>query len=113
MIPAYVPAFEDGTAYISLENVSNADAYSETVAEIKISGLSHAHASGDTQVPFVIHIPSGGTTIDPWADYAVQAWVDCSPDGRISKGDLVSDQVYRVLTGNFDSKVTIILRQIR
>lgn len=112
IIPAAVPAFDNGTAHISLENVSYADAFSETVAEVVVNGLSHVHKSGETLVPFAIHVPPGSEAIDPKADYAVQVWVDCAPDGRMRKGDLVSDQVYRVLTGGFGSTVRIILKQI-
>lgn len=112
IIPADAPAFHDGTAYVSLEDVSYADAFSETVVEVIISGVSHSHEGGDTQVPFALHASPGSETIDPRADYAVQAWIDCASDGRMRRDDLVSDQVYRILTSGFGATVTIILRQI-
>lgn len=96
--------------HISLEDVSYADAFSETIAEISFSGVSHAEGQ-DTMVPFALHAP-GGVVIDLKADYAVQAWIDCDVDGRLGKGDLTCDQVYRVLTYGFGSTVTIVLRQV-
>ena len=111
IIPSESLTFNDGTAYISLENVSNADAFSETVVEVVISGLSHTHGSGDTTIPFAIYAPAGHA-IDPRIDYAVLAWVDCQSNGRMDKGDLASDQIYRVLARGFGAEATVILKQI-
>ena len=111
IIPAGVPPFQDGTAHISLEDVSYADAFSETVVESTFPGIRHAVEGQDTAVPFALHA-SSGVAVDPKADYAVQAWIDCDADGRLGKGDLTGDQVYRVLTRGFGSTVTIVLRQV-
>jgi uncharacterized lipoprotein YbaY len=111
IIPAGVPTFQDGTAHISLEDISYADAFSETVAEAVFSGIRHIVEGEDTAVPFALYA-SSNAGLDPKADYAVQAWIDCDADGRLGKGDLTSDQVYRVLTRGFNATATIILRQI-
>lgn len=112
IIPAAAPSFQNGTAYISLEDVTYADALSETVAECTISGVRHTQGGSDTKLSFSLRVPTGSAVIDLKRDYVVQAWINCAADGLMRKGDLVSDQVYRVLTGGFGSTATIILRQI-
>jgi uncharacterized lipoprotein YbaY len=112
LIRANTPAFANGTAHISLEDITYADAPSQTVASVTITGVSHAHEGKETRVPFSLDVPTADTGIDPGADYAVQAWIDRLSDGHMRKGDLISDQVYRVLTGGFGSDVTVVLRPI-
>ncbi len=112
VIPAAVPPFRGATAYLSLEDVSYADAPATVLAEAAIPDVRHqptARAGEATVLAFTLRPAPGAAAIDPGNDYAVRAWIDLDGDGRIGPGDPASDQRYPVLTRGFGRTVTITL----
>jgi hypothetical protein len=95
--------------HVRLEDVSDADAAAPLVAEAVMTGVDHHPAEspeGKTVVAFRL-TPSGD--IDPGRDYSVRVWLDRDGDGKPGRGDLWSDQAYRVLTRGFGTDVTVVL----
>lgn len=106
LIAAGVRAFRDACAYVQLDDVSFADRPAVLVARTRIRGIRHVPGGATTAVPFVIVVGQDWAP-DPTADYAVRAWVDLDGDGRLGRGDLRSDQSYRVLTRGFGDVVAV------
>jgi hypothetical protein len=115
LIPAEVPAFEDATAHIRLEELSGEDDKGAAVrAETTIPAVSHQPTGGalqDTLVDFEISIGPGSFTIDPKNEYAVRVWIDYDSDGKRGPGDCYSDERHRVLTGS--SAVPLLIKVVQ
>jgi uncharacterized lipoprotein YbaY len=108
VISGRVPAFRAGTAYVSLEEVTRADAPATPLAEATISEVRHEPARDDDETVIAFELNAGrAENIDPKHDYAVRCWVDRDGDGKPGVGDLFSDQRYPVLTRGFGRDVTI------
>jgi hypothetical protein len=116
IITSQSAALADASIYISLEEVSYADAPATTVAETVIPHVRHPSSQpgsrdkfGNTVLAFALHAASSATVIDLGSDYAVRVWVDREGDGRPEPGDLYSDQRNPVLTRGFGDTVMITL----
>ena len=101
-----------GTAYITLEDVTYADALAIDFAEVIIHDIHHITSNIETLVPFEIYLEAGDEIINSEKEYAVRVWLDCDSDGQMGIGDLISDQSCRVLTEGHSSNVSINLMQI-
>jgi hypothetical protein len=116
IITSQSAALADACMYISLEEVSHADAPATTVAETVIPHVHHPCSQpdgrdkfGNTVLAFALHTASSAPMIDPRSDYAVRVWVNREGDGRPEPGDLHSDQRHPVLTRGFGDAVIITL----
>lgn len=109
IISGKTPACSGATAYVSLEEISYADADAALVAEAVIKDVSHDPSDGDTSLPFELRANSASPAISPMKDYTVRVWIDVDGDGKQGRQDLYSDQSYRVLTRGFGRTVTVTL----
>jgi len=101
------PAFQAGTLYGYVEDVSRADAAAESLGSYVQQDVSHA--AGDISGPeftLLAKVP------DPNAQLAVRVHIDLSGNGRYSRGDFITMESYPVLTRGHPSLVTVRLRQI-
>lgn len=101
-------SFKDATVYVTLEDVSRADAKSSIVAKQKIHPVSH-HAGAKETVRFELD----GKIVDDKADYIVRAHVDLDGDGQIRLGHYITTQSYPVLTFGRPNRLTVRVQKVR
>jgi uncharacterized lipoprotein YbaY len=108
LISSSIAAFSGATAHLKLEDTSQADAAARLIVELIIKDISHREnfEDKDTTVPFALSAPEN-FQINPKSDYSVRVWIDLNGNGEKSKGDLFSDQSYRVLTHGFGREVAV------
>ncbi len=84
------PPFQGARAIVRLRDTTYADAPARPLAEQVLEGIRHDRGAAE-ELPFTLRGPSP----PPEArDARVSAHVDVDGDGRISPGDLVSEQSY-------------------
>lgn len=100
------PEFSNATVYIRLEDVSRADHASEIVSERTFSNVSN-DAFGGGGLEFELE----GPLPDETARYTVSVHVDMDTDGKVSRGDYITQESFPVLTfGNPDHRIVRVRR---
>ena len=100
-----VPAFDNATAHIYLEDISYADTNAIALAHTSIPAVSHSKE--ETIIPFRLELNSS-IIVNSTADYGIRAWVNKNNDGVLSSNDLFSDTRLPVLTYGYGNQVDII-----
>ena len=104
---AGAPAFQAGTLYGYVEDVSRADAAADSLGSFVLPDVSHAAGeSAGPEFTLEVGVP------DPNAQLAVRVHIDLTGNGRYSRGDFITMESYPVLTRGHPSLVTVRLRQI-
>ena len=104
---AGAPAFQAGTLYGYVEDVSRADAAAKSLGSFVLPDVSHAAGeSAGPEFTLEVGVP------DPNAQLAVRVHIDLTGNGRYSRGDFITMESYPVLTRGHPSLVTVRLRQI-
>lgn len=86
------PPFQGARAIVRLQDTTYADAPARPLAEQVLEGVRHDRGASE-ELPFALRGPSPPAET---RDASVSAHVDVDGDGRISPGDLVSQQSYPV-----------------
>lgn len=84
------PPFTSARAFVLLEDTTYADADATLLAEQVLEGVDHALGTAE-ELPFALQGPPPPPEV---RGANVSAYVDVDGDGRISPGDLVSEQSY-------------------
>ena len=100
-------SFSSATVRVRLEDVTQLDVPSVTVAEQVIARVSYQVGS-QQGVPFCLV----GRAPDLQARYGVRVHVDVDGDGFISVGDWLSTQSHPVLTDGHPDRVTVQISQV-
>lgn len=106
-----IPAFNNASIHIYVEDISYADAEAIVLAEKIIQDVQHSSATIDKHRETIIYfnLPLGREVkINESNDYAVRVWVDMNRGGQNSSQDLYSDQSIRVLTQGYGNKIEIV-----
>lgn len=101
-------SFSGATAYIRLEDVSQADAASKTVAEQIVENISHQQGGEEK-----VQVSLQSQTLDERASYIVSVHIDVDGDGEISKGDYINMESYPVLTFGYSNQVSVCVQQVK
>jgi uncharacterized lipoprotein YbaY len=101
-------SFSGATAYVRLEDVTQADAPAKTVAEQVINNVSY-QAGGGARLPFTLT----GDLPGERRRYAVRVHVDVDGDGQVGRGDYISMESYPVLTFGSPSEISVRVREVR
>lgn len=99
--------FAGATAYIRVEEVSRADAPSQTVAEQVVRDVSHREGAVE-RLPFEMR----GIPVIEQAHYTVSVHLDVDRDGQVSRGDYLTMESYPVLTFGYPRQVIIRPRKL-
>jgi uncharacterized lipoprotein YbaY len=108
IVGAEAQSFSGATVYVRLEDVSRADAASQTAVEQVLHNVSH---QAGRQSRLVIDLR--GATPDKRASYAVRVHVDVDGDGQVSRGDYINMESYPVLTFGHPNQVTVHVREVK
>lgn len=92
---------------VQVEDISRADAPAAVVGTYRRSNV--VLKAGGT-LPFTVEVPA--SAIGSRSAYSVSAYVGSSGSGEVSKGDLVSTQVYPVLTRGFGMTARIAVKLV-
>lgn len=84
------PAFTGARAFVRLEDTTYADAAATLLAEQVVEGVDHAPGAAE-ELPFALQGPLPPPEV---RSASVSAHVDVDGDGRLSPGDLVSQESY-------------------
>lgn len=101
-------SLEGATAYIRLEDASQADAASRIIAEQVVQDISHETGSKDK-----LRISLHGQIPNEKASYIVSVHIDVDGDGQISQGDYINMESYPVLTFGHSNQVSVCVRQVK
>jgi uncharacterized lipoprotein YbaY len=101
-------SFSGATAYIKLEDVSQADTGSIIVAQQVIGDISHQQGQEEK-----IQVSLQGQILNERASYIVSVHVDVDGDGQISKGDYINMESYPVLTFGFPNQISVYVQQVK
>jgi len=99
--------FTNATVYVRLENISRADAPSNTAAEQVLKEVSH-QAGKEEEVNFSLY----GSPPDERSSYSVRVHVDVDGDGEVSVGDYISPESYPVLTYERPNHVDVRVEEV-
>jgi uncharacterized lipoprotein YbaY len=100
-------SFSTATAYVRLEDITEADLASKIVAEQVIRSLSHQQG-GTEKILFNLQ----SQIFNGKADYIVSVHIDVDNDGQISEGDYINMESYPVLVVGHSSQVSVCVKQI-
>ena len=101
-------SFSGATAYIRLEDVSQADAASKIIAEQIVENISHQQG-GDEKVQVSLQ----SQTLDERASYIVSVHIDVDGDRQVSTGDYINMESYPILTVEHSSQISVCVQQVK
>lgn len=101
-------SFSGATAYIRLEDVSQADAASKIVSEQVVKDISHQQGGEEK-----VQVSLQSQTLDERASYIVSVHVDVDGDGQISKGDYINMNSYPVLTFGYSNQISVCVQEVK
>ena len=101
-------SFSGATAYIRLEDVSQADAASKTIAEQIVENISHQQGGEEK-----IQVSLQSQTLDERASYVVSVHIDVDGDRQVSTGDYINMESYPILTVEHSSQISVCVQQVK
>jgi uncharacterized lipoprotein YbaY len=103
------PSLPEGAKiYVSLLDISLADAPSKVVVEQVLTGIAEKANSGK-----LISFTIDGKIENAQSSYSISVLVDVDGDGKRSKGDFINMQSYPVLTFGHPSQVSVLVKPIK
>ena len=103
-----VRPFTGATLYVHLENITDAD-----IASTSVAIYVEREVSFDPRAAKPLTFAIAGKAPDPGASYVVRAHIDLDDDGEVSRGDFVSTQSYPVITFGHPTEITLVVRQVK
>lgn len=106
-VPSDAPAGQEATIYVSVEDVTEADAPAKVVAHtvmrnVRLAPDSTLHATIDV----------ADQDVRPNGQYSVRVHADTKGDGRVGRGDYISTQSHPVLTYGYPRRVSVTLKRV-
>lgn len=101
-------SFSGVTAYIRLEDVSQADTASRIVAQQVIEDISHQQGEEEK-----IQVSLECQIVNERASYIVSVHVDVDGDGQVSKGDYINMESYPVLTFGRPNQISVYVQPVK
>lgn len=102
------PSFTGATIYVRLEDITEADAASKTIADYVQRDVAF-----DPENSGELSFSIAGDPPDPRASYSVRVHIDLDGDGEVSNGDFISTQSYPVITFGPATQVSILVRRVK
>ena len=99
---------DGATIYLKVEDVSQADGPSETIAEHILSNVS-VWGPGANSIPFSVDAPLASNM----RDLNLRIHVDVDGTGRVSVGDYVTVRSYPLTLWDQQQRVTVEVRLVR
>jgi uncharacterized lipoprotein YbaY len=103
------PTFVDATIRVRLEDVTQADAPAQVVAEQVIPGVSYVGRS-EASVSFALESVE---RLDERARYNLRVHVDIDGTGRVTPGDFITTESYPIHPGARPVELTVFVRRVR
>ncbi len=107
VLPATGAPATAANVIVRVEDISRADAPTVIVGEQRQSDVS---LSPGTALPFAVEIP--GERVDSRRMYSVSVHIDVSGSGEIERGDLISTQIYPVLTRGHGDEARVQVKRV-
>lgn len=101
-------SFSGATAYIRLEDVSQADSASRIVAEQVTGDISHQQGEEEK-----VRVSLQSQSFNERASYIISVHVDVDGDGQVSKGDYINMESFPVLTFGHPNQICVCVQQVK